>query len=102
MASGPAALASIEEDVEGECCYCNHCLPCPVNVDVGKTLRLFSSAEGGVTESLKAEYAALPAKASECIACGTCAERCPFGVDVVARLEQAAQRFEGASASGAP
>ncbi|KKM80396.1 hypothetical protein LCGC14_1340270 [marine sediment metagenome] len=45
-------LAHFQDALDGQCVYCNHCLPCPVGIDVGKTLRLAASAAGGVTDAL--------------------------------------------------
>ena len=38
-------------------------------------------------------YAALPHKAGECIACGACSGRCPFGVDAVENMRRAQALF---------
>jgi predicted aldo/keto reductase-like oxidoreductase len=92
-----SALAGYTWIAEGTCVYCNHCLPCPSGIDIGRTLRLAASAERGISAELRAEYDALPARASDCIECGDCAERCPFGVDVVERIRHAARLFEGES-----
>lgn len=88
-----AALAGFEEYVSGECVYCNHCLPCPAEIDIGLVLRLADVAGDGLTPALRAQYEALPAKAADCTACGACVKRCPFGVDVIAKIEQAAALF---------
>ena len=37
--------------------------------------------------------AALPAKAGDCIACGSCEQRCPFGVPAVENMRLAAELF---------
>jgi len=87
-------LADFGRYIEGECTYCNHCLPCPEVIDIGQVNRLLDLAEFGLTESLMAAYAAMPVKASACTECGACTKRCPFGVDVVPRLQQAAAIFE--------
>ena len=44
--------------VPGECEYCNHCLPCPAQIDVGQVIRLADQARAGVTEALRAAYQA--------------------------------------------
>jgi uncharacterized protein len=80
----------------GECVYCNHCLPCPVGIDVGETNRLLDLAKGKPTDALRAAYAALPVPASACTECGSCAERCPFGVDAPMRIGAAAYLYEQA------
>jgi len=80
--------------VDGECVYCNHCLPCPALIDIGQVNRLLDAAQLGITESLRSAYRALPVAASACTECGVCVERCPFGVEVVVRMRQAADIFE--------
>ncbi|MCK4298061.1 MAG: 4Fe-4S dicluster domain-containing protein, partial [Planctomycetes bacterium] len=79
---------------EGTCVYCNHCLPCPVGINVGETIRAVVTAERGGLEAARSAYAALPVKASECIECEECVERCPFSVDIISRLHQARDVFE--------
>lgn len=87
-------LADFGRYVEGECTYCNHCLPCPEVIDIGQVNRLLDLAESGMTASLRAAYAALPGRASACTACGACTARCPFGVDVVPRMQMAVRLYE--------
>jgi hypothetical protein len=89
-------VTGFERYVEGECVYCNHCLPCPVHLDVGQVSRLVDRATfrpDGMAV-LQAAYEALEVRASECTACGACVERCPFGVDVIAGMERAVELFE--------
>ncbi len=91
-------LAGFGRYVEGECTYCNHCLPCPVVIDIGQVNRLLDLAEFGMTASLRAAYAALPVAASACTECGACTARCPFGVDVVPRMQMAVRVYEAQAA----
>ncbi len=88
------ALADFGRYVEGECVYCNHCLPCPVAIDVARVNRLVDTAGQGDLGQLRIAYDALSVKASACTECGACAERCPFGVDVVSRMRRAVELFE--------
>ncbi len=87
-------MGDFKEYIEGECLYCNHCLPCPSNIDIGQVIRLSDIGMDGVTPSLKESYSRLDAKASDCIECGACTERCPFGVDVTAKMKQIKALFE--------
>jgi predicted aldo/keto reductase-like oxidoreductase len=87
-------VADFQQYVEGECVYCNHCLPCPEMIDIGQTIRLLEMAQQHLTVELQAGYEALPAKASDCVECGVCVERCPFGVDVTTKMRQAVALFE--------
>jgi predicted aldo/keto reductase-like oxidoreductase len=80
--------------LSGNCMYCNHCLPCPVNADIGAITRLADTAEYGTDHRLVLEYEALSVKASACVECGECEERCPFGVAVIANMARASDRFE--------
>lgn len=87
-------LKSFQQYEEGECVYCNHCLPCPVGIDIGKTIRLLDTAGQGVNTESQQEYDSMVAGAGDCIQCGDCEERCPFGVKTMARLEKAAGIYE--------
>lgn len=46
-----------------------------------------------VPASLRAHYNGLSAGAADCIGCGSCEARCPFGVHVVERMEKAGELF---------
>jgi predicted aldo/keto reductase-like oxidoreductase len=89
-------IAEFKQYVGGECVYCNHCLPCPSEIDIGQTIRLLEMAQQHLTRELQAAYNALSSKASDCTKCGACVERCPFGVDVISKMGQAVRMFESA------
>ena len=86
-------VLDFEQYVEGECVYCNHCLPCPAEIDIGQTIRLFEMAEQGF--DARSEYEAMPANASDCTQCGACEARCPFGVKAMEKMSQAVSLFAG-------
>ena len=79
----------------GECTYCGHCRPCPVDIDVAMVNKLCDLAEmqPSVPASVREHYRALAHHADECVACGGCERRCPFGVKVIERMERAAALF---------
>jgi len=79
--------------LKGSCMYCNHCLPCPVGIDIGITTRITDTAGYEINDNIVSEYEALSAKASACTECGVCVERCPFGVDVIANMNRAVDIF---------
>lgn len=81
-------------NLKGSCMYCNHCLPCSSNMDIAAITRLADNAVNGITDSIRGKYKVLDAKASSCIKCGECMERCPFGVDIISNMERAANLFE--------
>lgn len=80
---------------EGHCMYCGHCAPCPVGIDVATVTKFLNlvKAQGEVPETVREHYAVLPHTASECIGCGACESRCPFGVSIRENMAQAAERF---------
>jgi len=86
-------LTAFGRYVEGECVYCNHCLPCPVAIDIAQVNRLLDAAQGGLTAELRAAYGGLSAQASACTECGACVQRCPFGVAVIERMRAATVAF---------
>ena len=80
---------------QGHCVYCSHCAPCvkKINIaDVTKFLNL-AKAQGEIPETVRDHYALLSRHASDCIKCGVCETRCPFGVDIRQNMAQAAQIF---------
>ena len=78
----------------GECTYCNHCSPCTVGIPIARVNELLDKAEHeGLTAELQAQYDALQHHAGECTHCGACLSRCPFGVDIPTRMEQAKAMF---------
>ena len=79
--------------LRGSCMYCNHCLPCPVGIDIGTITRITDSAGYRMDGNIVLEYQALPVKASDCIQCGVCTERCPFDVDIVTNMTRAVEVF---------
>ena len=91
--SGKTAQAT--EVGQGECTYCKHCAPCPAGIDIAKINKLLADAQqaGKVTAELAAEYKQLEHHASDCVQCGACEERCPFGVPVREKMELAAGVF---------
>jgi predicted aldo/keto reductase-like oxidoreductase len=45
-------------------------------------------------EQVKEWYARVPVKASACVECGICLERCPFDVKITAKMREAAALLE--------
>ncbi|MEG1011191.1 MAG: aldo/keto reductase [Ruthenibacterium sp.] len=81
----------------GQCTYCGHCSPCPAKIDIAMVNKLYDLAamQSEVPASIKAHYESLSATAGDCIACGACEKRCPFGVEIVQRMKQAAALLNG-------
>ncbi len=79
-----------------KCMYCNHCKPCPAGIDIAMVNKLYDLAtmQEAVPSSVQAHYEALEKKASDCIGCGGCETRCPFGVEIVERMRKTKELFE--------
>lgn len=79
----------------GHCMYCNHCLPCPKNIDIATVTKFLNlaKAQGSVPETVREHYEVLEHKAGDCIACGACEPRCPFGVEIINNMKQAKNIF---------
>jgi predicted aldo/keto reductase-like oxidoreductase len=80
--------------LEGQCTYCDHCLPCPEGIAIGWMIWLVDRAQGGVTDEMRGWYSEHRVKASACVECGDCLDRCPFGVDIIAKMQEATALFE--------
>lgn len=70
---------------EGKCMYCGHCAPCASQIDIAMLIKLYDLAiiHEEVPQSVREHYNNLTYDATECIACGDCEYRCPFGVRIV-------------------
>ena len=79
----------------GACTYCGHCKPCVVNLDIAMINKFYDLAtmQPEVPATVQSHYELLEHKASECIGCRSCEERCPFGVKIAERMEKAAKVF---------
>ena len=79
----------------GQCTYCGHCKPCPVDIDIAMVNKLYdlAAAQPAVPQSVREHYRALEVTASACLGCRGCEARCPFGVPVADRMAKAAALF---------
>lgn len=103
-----SVITEFQEDLKGNCVYCNHCLPCPAEIDIGRTIRMLDKAlqdvdtYKAIREKINFYYPGRirstriiskdhSVNASACTECGVCMERCPFEVDVISKMKQAEQ-----------
>lgn len=75
----------------GHCMYCGHCAPCPAGIDIAAVTKflILAEAQSAVPETVREHYGALQASAKDCIECGACETRCPFGVKVTENMRRA-------------
>lgn len=80
---------------KGLCTYCGHCAPCPSGIDIAMVNKLYDLAQmqKEVPPTVLAHYQALEKHGNDCVKCGGCELRCPFGVPVIERMEGAVRLF---------
>lgn len=78
--------------VTGKCVYCNHCMPCPMKLDIGLINKYYDLSLAG-DKLAKDHYLNLEKAAKDCISCGHCNKRCPFKVDQMNRMKEIAKYF---------
>ncbi|MBO4849240.1 MAG: aldo/keto reductase [Clostridia bacterium] len=88
-------IASIRSTLTGNFCRrCGYCAPCTVGINIPSVFLFEGYLERyGLEEWARGRYAGLPVKASECIECGLCEERCPYELPIRAMLKKAAEAF---------
>ncbi|GAA6488855.1 aldo/keto reductase [Gordonibacter urolithinfaciens] len=80
------------QEAEGRCVYCHHCQPCPAGIDVGMANKYYDLARAG--DAMAAgHYRKLARRAGDCVGCGRCDGRCPFGVRQSERMREIAAYF---------
>ena len=76
------------------CRRCNYCQPCPKGINISGCF-LFHGylARYGLADWAKDRYSAIPVKASACIECGACENRCPYNLPIRTMLKKVAKDF---------
>ncbi|MCL2372902.1 MAG: aldo/keto reductase [Defluviitaleaceae bacterium] len=90
-------LGSMRNNFKGDCVYCGHCQPCPVDIDIASVMKFLDIARltpGVVPPSAKAHYTAMAATGNDCIRCGACEQRCPFDVKIMDSMAEAGRVFK--------
>lgn len=80
---------------KGHCMYCSHCAPCPQKIDVASVTKFLNltKAQKSVPETVREHYLLLSHHGGECIRCGACETRCPFGVSIMENMAMAKEIF---------
>ncbi|MBE6778916.1 MAG: aldo/keto reductase [Ruminococcaceae bacterium] len=80
------------------CRRCNYCAPCTVGINIsGVFLMDGYLSRYGLADWARARYATFEQKASACIGCGVCEERCPYQLPIRQMLKEAAGHFDNVS-----
>ncbi len=80
---------------EGHCMYCSHCAPCPQKIDIASVTKFLNltRAQKELPETVREHYKLLPRHGGDCVKCGVCETRCPFGVKIRENMKKAAEVF---------
>ena len=81
--------ADIKELQGGFCRGCGYCMPCPAGIEINNMARMSlmnrrAPSEAQLTEEMQEKMK----KIEDCLHCGQCSSRCPFGLDTPALLEK--------------
>lgn len=76
------------------CRRCNYCAPCTVGIGIPNVF-LFQGylRRYGLGDWARDRYNAMAVKASACVECGACEERCPYHLPIREMLKAAAKNF---------
>jgi len=78
------------------CLYCNHCQPCPSNIDIAAVTRFADIAElnaRNIPPAVLQHYRSLERHGSDCVSCTKCESKCPFGIPVIKNMKKAVALF---------
>ena len=90
-----ARAAVIAKDLGDHFCRrCNYCAPCAAGISIPSVF-LFEGylSRYGLENWARERYATLNAKASACIGCGACENRCPYHLPIRQMLKDCAEKF---------
>ena len=96
---GGEIKATIERDraelTGGFCRGCGYCMPCPAGIEINNCARMIqmirrSPSAGWLTEENQAKML----KIKECISCGGCKSKCPYGLDTPELLKKNLADYE--------
>lgn len=76
------------------CRRCNYCAPCTAGISIPNVF-LFEGylSRYNLEAWARDRYVTLEAKASSCIECGECEERCPYHLPIRQMIKKAAEKF---------
>ena len=91
--------ALIENDrklLQGEFCRgCGYCMPCPAGIEINNCARMSLLIRRSPSAAqLTPEVQEKMARIKECLHCGRCSSRCPYGLDTPALLEKNLKDYE--------
>ncbi len=79
-----------KEDLAGDFCRgCGYCMPCPAGIEINNCARMSLLLRRAPKEGyLSEEWQEKMRKVEECLHCGKCKEKCPYGLDTPGLLRK--------------
>jgi aryl-alcohol dehydrogenase-like predicted oxidoreductase len=90
-----ALIEKSREGLAGDFCRsCGYCLPCPADIDIPQCARVsLLMTRAPYQPFLSDAWRAKMEKVHDCIDCGSCKTKCPYGLDVPNLLKREAGRY---------
>ena len=91
-----AVIEHDRKELLGEFCRgCGYCMPCPAEIEINTCARMSllirrSPSAGHLTEASQN----MMMKIKDCLHCGQCSSKCPYGLDTPALLERNLKDYE--------
>lgn len=85
-----ALIEKDREELIGEFCRgCGYCMPCPVGIEINNCARMILMLRRAPSEAwLTEEWQGKMKKIEDCLHCGKCKGKCPYGLDTPTLLEK--------------
>ncbi len=95
----PEIQATIEKDrkelIGNFCRACGYCMPCPAGIVINQCARMSQLIRRSPSAGwLTPESQAMMCKINDCLECGQCKSKCPYGLDTPTLLKQNLEDYE--------
>ncbi len=84
-----------EELIGNFCRACGYCMPCPAGITINQCARMSQLIRRSPSANwLTPENQAMMRKVNDCLNCGQCKKKCPYGLDTPTLLKQNLEDYE--------
>ncbi len=91
-----AVIENDRKELSGEFCRgCGYCLPCPKGIQINQCARMVQLIRRSPSETqLSEEGQAMMARIKDCVRCGQCMKKCPYGLPIPDLLRKNLSDYE--------
>jgi predicted aldo/keto reductase-like oxidoreductase len=85
-----AEIAKDQKELSGDFCRgCGYCMPCPQGIEINNCARMSLMLRRAPSQAwLTPEWQEKMKKTEDCLECGLCRSKCPYGLDTPALLKK--------------